>query len=270
MGADYYGKPLWEEGTEWESLKIHLQFKVMDPYHRRELIYGKRMPWVERRKCNASETGFWFHYFSSQNFTEKEMQTMLPPQTPTDQWRDVPPLQRQLPLPLSQENSAHWDPAGHPEEPGERNDRDTTAAWNCSLLQQFFFQHRMMPGRRETFQLPVCVRELKGTATAFTQLQSPPSSCLWIPAAVHIHQKWPICHLIGERQSSWDKPVQANIMSYLGTKHIFPSSAELQLQSLKSTAWAANGPCFTTASIILSVQVLATFSAVVELCTCSL
>lgn len=196
---------------------------------------------------------------------------MLPPRTPTDQWPDVLSLQCRLPLPLSQENSIHWDPAGHPEEPGDGNDRDPTLAWNCSLFQQFFFQHRTMPGRRETFQLPVCMSAKRYSKYfGFHSAQSPPSPSLPIPAVVHIHQKWSICHLTGERQSSSDKPVRANLMSYLGTKHIFPSSAELQLQSLKSTAWTANGPYFTTASIILSVQAPATFSALVELCTCSL
>lgn len=83
---------------------------------------------------------------------------------------------------------------------------------------------------------------------------------------LHIHQEWPICHLTGERHSFSAKPVQANLMSYLGTKRLLPSSAELQLQPLKSTAQTPNCPCFTTASIIRSVQAPATFSAAVRNC----
>lgn len=75
--------------------------------------------------------------------------------------------------------------------------------------------------------------------------------------------------ITGERHSPSAKPVQANLMSYLGTKHTFPSRAELQLQSPKSRAWMANWPYFTTVSVILSVQTPATFSAAVKLSACS-
>lgn len=82
---------------------------------------------------------------------------------------------------------------------------------------------------------------------------------------LHIHQDWPICHLTGERCSFSAKPVWANLMYYLGTHHILPSSAELQLQSLKSIAWAANCPYFTTALQYPLHKPLPTFSAVGKL-----
>lgn len=81
---------------------------------------------------------------------------------------------------------------------------------------------------------------------------------------LHIHQERPICRLTGEKHSFSAKPAQANLTSYLGTKQILSSSAELQLQPLKSTAQTANCPYFTTASVQLSAQAPATFSAVVK------
>lgn len=85
---------------------------------------------------------------------------------------------------------------------------------------------------------------------------------------LHIHQEWPICHLTGESCSFSAKPAWANLMFYLGTQHTVLSSAELQLQSLKSRAWMANCPYFTTVLQQPLHRPLPTFSAL-KLLACS-
>lgn len=167
-------------------------------------------------------------------------------------------------------SSTHRDPTGHPEELGTEITR-TPWLYEIATFKSSFSSSTERWPWEETFQLSTCVWELKGpveNTSAVTQLHSPPSPSLQIHAAAYPSG---VANMPCNRQE-----LQLLSQACMGKSNILfgnptysaLSSAELQLQSLKSRAWMANCPYFTTVLQQPLHRPLPTFSAL-KLLACS-
>lgn len=135
-GAEDNERGLCQEGTKSESLKIHLQFWVMDPCPMRQLFYRKHMPWVEGKNVMVVKQDFGFIIFPCRSSLKRKCSWCShpkPPQTSEDVRSSLCSTSQLCRSVRNTPTSSHWDPAGHPEDPGDTNNRDTTVAWYRNL-----------------------------------------------------------------------------------------------------------------------------------------